>query len=184
MSRHTGIASLPLHTGKAPPWLFSRMTVLSREIITYLAAEQGTTEVLRRLFDAGAIVTTPFNDGRGTLAVAGRYSYTGLLFSMFSPDYTFSYWDYQARLSKDSGATGAEKISFFAFGKSSPSSSSTWCSTCSFSTFIFASKRSLLKYFITKRLLPRVRMPPGPTPAPPSHKRITLEGVHAAWPSA
>src|SRR5437899_6149075 len=22
MSRHTGIASLPLHTGKAPPWLF------------------------------------------------------------------------------------------------------------------------------------------------------------------
>src|SRR5688572_24029122 len=51
MSRHTGTASLPLHTGKAPPWLFSRMTVLSREIITYLVIEQGSAEVLRRLSD-------------------------------------------------------------------------------------------------------------------------------------
>ncbi|HEY2854063.1 MAG TPA: DUF763 domain-containing protein, partial [Gemmatimonadaceae bacterium] len=49
--RHTGIASLPLHTGKAPPWLFSRMTRLSREIVIYLAREFGTAEVLRRLSD-------------------------------------------------------------------------------------------------------------------------------------
>ena len=51
MSRHTGTASLPLHTGKAPPWLFSRMTALSREIIAYLVAEHGAQEVLRRLSD-------------------------------------------------------------------------------------------------------------------------------------
>ena len=51
MTRHTGIASLPLHTGKAPPWLFSRMTVLSREIVIYLATEYGRQEVLRRLSD-------------------------------------------------------------------------------------------------------------------------------------
>jgi uncharacterized protein len=51
MPRHTGFASLPLHTGKAPPWLFSRMTVLSREIIIYLATEYGRQEVLRRLSD-------------------------------------------------------------------------------------------------------------------------------------
>ena len=51
MSRHTGLASLPLHGGKAPPWLFSRMVQLSREIVTYLAAEHGTAEVLRRLSD-------------------------------------------------------------------------------------------------------------------------------------
>lgn len=49
--RHTGIASLPLHAGKAPPWLFSRMAVLSREIITYMVAEHGSREVLRRLSD-------------------------------------------------------------------------------------------------------------------------------------
>ncbi|HJU64971.1 MAG TPA: DUF763 domain-containing protein [Gemmatimonadaceae bacterium] len=49
--RHTGIASLPLHRGKAPPWLFSRMVRLSREIIIYMVSEQGAREVLRRLSD-------------------------------------------------------------------------------------------------------------------------------------
>src|SRR5690242_1156967 len=51
MARHTGIASLPLHTGKAPPWLFSRMTRLSREIVIYLVREFGAAEPLRRLSD-------------------------------------------------------------------------------------------------------------------------------------
>jgi uncharacterized protein len=51
MSRHTGIASLPLHTGKAPPWLFSRMVLLAREIVIYLVREFGAPEVLRRLSD-------------------------------------------------------------------------------------------------------------------------------------
>src|SRR5688500_13316634 len=49
--KHTEIASLPLHNGTAPPWLFSRMAVLSREIITYMVAEHGSQEVLRRLSD-------------------------------------------------------------------------------------------------------------------------------------
>ncbi|HJU90776.1 MAG TPA: DUF763 domain-containing protein, partial [Gemmatimonadaceae bacterium] len=51
MSRHTGLASLPLHTGKAPPWLFSRMVGLSREIVIYMVSEFGAREVLRRLAD-------------------------------------------------------------------------------------------------------------------------------------
>jgi len=51
MSRHTGYASLPLHGGKAPAWLFGRMVRLSREIIIYLASEYSTREVLRRLSD-------------------------------------------------------------------------------------------------------------------------------------
>src|SRR5438874_5470678 len=51
MSRHTGYASLPLHGGKAPAWLFGRMVRLSREIIVYLASEYSTHEVLRRLSD-------------------------------------------------------------------------------------------------------------------------------------
>src|ERR687886_768419 len=51
MSRHTGFASLPLHGGKAPAWLFGRMVRLSREILIYLAAEFGTREILRRLSD-------------------------------------------------------------------------------------------------------------------------------------
>src|SRR5688572_10772076 len=51
VSRHTGIASLPLHTGKAPPWLFSRMVLLAREIVIYMVREFGAPEVLRRLSD-------------------------------------------------------------------------------------------------------------------------------------
>src|SRR5436190_17447779 len=51
MPRHTGYASLPLHGGKAPPWLFSRMVRLSREIVIYLTSECGAHEVLRRLSD-------------------------------------------------------------------------------------------------------------------------------------
>ncbi|MFN2567667.1 MAG: DUF763 domain-containing protein [Gemmatimonadaceae bacterium] len=48
---HTGTASLPLHTGKAPPWLFARMAMLSREIVIYMVSEFGAREVLRRLAD-------------------------------------------------------------------------------------------------------------------------------------
>ena len=51
MPRHTGYASLPLHGGKAPAWLFGRMVKLSREIIVYMSSEFGTREVLRRLSD-------------------------------------------------------------------------------------------------------------------------------------
>ena len=47
----TGTADLPLHTGKAPAWLFGRMTKLAREVVVYMASELGTDEILRRLSD-------------------------------------------------------------------------------------------------------------------------------------
>jgi hypothetical protein len=47
----TGLAHLPLHTGKAPAWLFSRMVQLAREITCHIVAEYGPDEVLRRLSD-------------------------------------------------------------------------------------------------------------------------------------
>ena len=49
--RRTGYASLPLHGGHAPAWLFGRMVLLSREILAHLVVEFGPTEVLRRLSD-------------------------------------------------------------------------------------------------------------------------------------
>jgi len=49
--RKTGIAELPLHGGKAPPWLVSRMRRLAREIVTILIDEYGEDEFLRRLSD-------------------------------------------------------------------------------------------------------------------------------------
>jgi hypothetical protein len=47
----TGVAGLPLHTGRAPAWLFGRMVRLARAILAHLVAERGPEEVLRRLSD-------------------------------------------------------------------------------------------------------------------------------------
>jgi hypothetical protein len=46
-----GIANLPLHYGKAPPWLFQRMVLLARELTLVLVAEFGPAELVRRLSD-------------------------------------------------------------------------------------------------------------------------------------
>ena len=51
MSRHTGFANLPLHSGRAPAWLFSRMTRLAREVATHIVTDRGPEELLRRLSD-------------------------------------------------------------------------------------------------------------------------------------
>jgi uncharacterized protein len=49
--QRTGIANLPLHYGKVPPWLFERMCQLAREIAIVTVTEFGTGEMLRRLSD-------------------------------------------------------------------------------------------------------------------------------------
>ncbi|HID74564.1 MAG TPA: DUF763 domain-containing protein [Planctomycetaceae bacterium] len=45
------IAQLPLHTGKAPPWLFRRMTKLAGAITMAIVDQFGPEEMLRRLSD-------------------------------------------------------------------------------------------------------------------------------------
>jgi len=45
----TGIAHLPLHYGKASPWLFKRMVKLAREITLAIVTDFGSEEMLRRL---------------------------------------------------------------------------------------------------------------------------------------
>lgn len=47
----TGIANLPLHYGKAPAWLFSRMKKLAREITLVIVTEHGPDEFLNKLSD-------------------------------------------------------------------------------------------------------------------------------------
>ena len=47
----TGLAHLPLHGGKAPAWLFSRMVRLAREMVCHVVADAGPDELLRRLSD-------------------------------------------------------------------------------------------------------------------------------------
>jgi hypothetical protein len=45
----TGIANLPLHYGKVPPWLFDRMVKLAQEITIAIVTDFGAEEMLRRL---------------------------------------------------------------------------------------------------------------------------------------
>lgn len=50
-----------------------------------------------RLVDSGAFLEVPFADRKGSLMVAGRYSYTAALVSLLVPEVEIGYWDYQAR---------------------------------------------------------------------------------------
>ena len=77
-----------------------------------------------RVFDAGALVETPFSlpgtkpsaGGKepGTILLGGRYSYTGFLFTLLSPDTILDYWDYQGRVTYDLGPD--DRIGLFSFG--------------------------------------------------------------------
>jgi TonB family protein len=67
-----------------------------------------------RLLDAGAMVESPFADGRATALVGGRYSYTAALLSLVAPDTSLAYWDYQTRLSYQTSPKG--RASAFIFG--------------------------------------------------------------------
>jgi hypothetical protein len=50
-SGRVGLAVLPLHTGRAPAWLFGRMVRLAREVLGHVVADYGPHEVLVRLSD-------------------------------------------------------------------------------------------------------------------------------------
>jgi hypothetical protein len=67
-----------------------------------------------RLFDAGALVETPFAKDKGSILLGGRYSYTAFLLTQLSPNTTLDYWDYQTRISYD--LTKDDRVSVFAFG--------------------------------------------------------------------
>ena len=65
------------------------------------------------LYDAGGIITSPWDGGRGTVAVAGRYSYTGALFSVLQTGTVLRYGDYQLRVDHP---LGGGQATLFAFG--------------------------------------------------------------------
>ena len=55
-----------------------------------------------RLYDAGALVSAPLPGG-GSVAVAGRYSYTAALISLLDENVRIEYWDYQLRADRQVG---------------------------------------------------------------------------------
>jgi hypothetical protein len=46
-----GMATLPLHGGKAPPWLFKRMVLLGKPIFNIIYDMEGSDGILRRISD-------------------------------------------------------------------------------------------------------------------------------------
>jgi hypothetical protein len=77
-------------------------------------ATTGHGEVNLRLVDAGALLETPLDEGRGSALVAGRYGYPGPIVSAITPSVKLGYWDYQTRATWRVGER--DTLGIFAFG--------------------------------------------------------------------
>lgn len=69
-----------------------------------------------RLTDSSAGVEAPFAHGKGSVMLAGRYSYTQLLVSLIAPDFTLNYWDYQMRTTFQVDAHNSVEVLAFGSG--------------------------------------------------------------------
>ncbi len=67
-----------------------------------------------RIFDLGGMAETGFADGRGTVMLGGRYSYTAAILSLIAPHTDLAYRDFQARVTYD--VTPKDRITAFSFG--------------------------------------------------------------------
>jgi hypothetical protein len=67
-----------------------------------------------RLVDSGAFVELPFAEGKGSVMLAGRYSYTAALVSLLVPEVEIGYWDYQGRVTYQ--ASERDTFTLFGFG--------------------------------------------------------------------
>ncbi len=82
----TGTAQLPLHYGKAPEWLTSRMCKLGREVATIIIGEYGKNEFLHRISDPfwfqalGCVLGYDWHSSGVTTVL------TGILKSALSPE--------------------------------------------------------------------------------------------------
>lgn len=77
MARRTGTADLPLHGGRVPPWLATRMAALGRVVVEALVLHHGRDEVLRRLAhpfwfqSLGAVMGMDWHSSGITTSVVG-----------------------------------------------------------------------------------------------------------------
>ncbi|HMI92375.1 MAG TPA: TonB-dependent receptor, partial [Polyangiales bacterium] len=67
-----------------------------------------------RLFDVGGMLESGFDDGRASALAGGRYSYTGALLLLASPELDLDYRDFQARATY--ALTPRDRLSLFSFG--------------------------------------------------------------------
>ncbi len=110
---HPGLVErVELHPGAAPV----RYGRVSGGVISGYAREPATElhgEASLRLVDVGALVESPFAEGRGTALAAARYGYPGPIVGLFS-DVDLAYWDYQTRATWS--LTEKDRLGVFAFG--------------------------------------------------------------------
>ena len=66
------------------------------------------------LFQTGALVSAPVNDGKTRVTAGGRFSYTGLLLTLVSSDAYLNFWDYLARV--DHRFDNQHRLKLSAFG--------------------------------------------------------------------
>jgi TonB family protein len=71
-------------------------------------------DVNLRLVDAGALLESPLDGGRGSALVAGRYGYPGPILSAITSNVRLGYWDYQARATWR--VADRDTLGVFAFG--------------------------------------------------------------------
>jgi hypothetical protein len=81
---------------------------------TTAPSDHSRAEAQARIFDASAVIEQPFAEGRGSVVLGGRYSYTQAVLAAVAPDYELGYGDYQARLSY--AVTPKDRLTAFAFG--------------------------------------------------------------------
>jgi hypothetical protein len=81
---------------------------------TRAPATTGHGEVNVRLVDAGTLLESPLDEGRGSVLVAGRYGYPGPIVGAITPTVQLGYWDYQARATWRVG--DRDTLGVFAFG--------------------------------------------------------------------
>lgn len=67
-----------------------------------------------RLTDASVGAEAPFAGGKGSVLVAGRYSYTQLMVALIAPEFMLNYWDYQLRTVYQLDARNS--VEFLGFG--------------------------------------------------------------------
>ncbi len=130
------VDKVELHRGGYPA-RFGRFSggIVSADIVP--PATRPRADWTLRLFDAGALVEAPFApfpsknadpgvEPKGSALVSGRYGYPGLLLSLFAPDASLAYWDYQTRVTyKVSPRDTLSVLSFGSFDSISERKKST-----------------------------------------------------------
>lgn len=71
-------------------------------------------DVNLRLIDAGALLESPLDNGRGSALVAGRYGYPGPILGAITKTVKLGYWDYQTRATWR--VAPKDTLGVFAFG--------------------------------------------------------------------